>query len=211
MATDEADDTEQQEKEREALLSALVTEHFVLQSIRGTASSEAASRASLYLATLSGAMIALGFVSGSNTHLGAFLGGLLPVVFLLGLITFARLVALGIQDIERLQDIQHIHAFYREISPSAQEYFRAVDWTDPRAVVSSMGLRAGPLQLFSTAAATVAVVNGVVGAIGVAVALNALHVNLAVAVVVGVVVALALVAGCLRYQWVMNVRAFATS
>ena len=43
------DDAKQQ-----ALLSALVTEHFVLQSARGVATSEAASRSALYLTFLSG-------------------------------------------------------------------------------------------------------------------------------------------------------------
>jgi hypothetical protein len=118
MHTGQADDAGGTPAQRAALLSALVTEHFVVQSQRGVESSEAASRASLYLATLSGAMIALGFVSGTD-HLAAFLGALIPLVFLLGLVTFARLVALEIQDFGWLRDIQRIRNYYRQLAPGA--------------------------------------------------------------------------------------------
>jgi hypothetical protein len=52
------DDAKQQ-----TLLSALVTEHFVLQSARGVATSEAGTRASLFLTSLTGALVALGFIA----------------------------------------------------------------------------------------------------------------------------------------------------
>lgn len=47
----------------QAFMTALLTEHFVLQGIRSTVTSESASRAALYLASLTGSLIALGFVS----------------------------------------------------------------------------------------------------------------------------------------------------
>jgi hypothetical protein len=42
-------------------------------------------------------------LSGTN-HLAALLGALISLVFLLGLVTFARLVALEIQDFGWLRD-----------------------------------------------------------------------------------------------------------
>src|SRR5262249_42433706 len=192
-------------EQRAALLSALVTEHFVVQSQRGAESSEAASRAALYLATLSGAMIALGFVSGTN-HLAAFLGALIPLVFLLGLVTFARLVALEIQDFGWLRDIQRIRNYYGQLAPGAVTFFRAMDIDDPRALVASLGLRPGPWQLISTAAALIAVVNSAVGGVGAAAAASGLGLPTAGSIALGVALAALLVLASLAWQWRRNVR-----
>ena len=59
-ATDDADSADNIDK----LLTALTTEHFVLQSVRGGISGEATSRATLYLSALSASLVALGFVIG---------------------------------------------------------------------------------------------------------------------------------------------------
>jgi hypothetical protein len=48
-----------------AFMSALVTEHFVLQSAASTTISEASARASLYLFSLSSALVAMGFAAQS--------------------------------------------------------------------------------------------------------------------------------------------------
>jgi hypothetical protein len=48
-------------------MSALVTEHFVLQSAASTTVSEAAGPASLFTFTLSSSLVALGFVAQSET------------------------------------------------------------------------------------------------------------------------------------------------
>ena len=46
-----------------AFMTALVTEHFVLQGARGQTNGEMTGRAALYLATVSSTLIALGFVA----------------------------------------------------------------------------------------------------------------------------------------------------
>jgi hypothetical protein len=210
METEQAGDTGGTPEQRAALLSALVTEHFVVQSQRGVESSEAASRASLYLATLSGAMIALGFVSGTD-HLAAFLGALIPIVFLLGVVTFARLVALEVQDFGWLRDIQRIRNYYRQLAPGAVTFFSELDLDDPRALVASLGLRPGPWQLLSTAAALIAVVNSAVGGVGAAVAASGLGLPAAGSIALGVAVAALMVLASLAWQWRRNVRALRTA
>ena len=74
-----------------ALFNAMLTEHFVLQSVRGVTVSESSSRAALYMTTLSGALVAYGFLADTNVE-PAYLGVVLPIVFLLGVFTWERLV-----------------------------------------------------------------------------------------------------------------------
>jgi hypothetical protein len=74
-----------------AFFNALLTEQFVLQSVRGTTVSESSSRAALYMTTLSGALVAYGFLA-ETTVAPAYLAVVLPIVFLLGAFTWERLV-----------------------------------------------------------------------------------------------------------------------
>lgn len=48
--------------DRQELLTALTTEHFTLQGARSQTASESASRASLYILSVSSVLVALGFV-----------------------------------------------------------------------------------------------------------------------------------------------------
>ncbi|MFB2554593.1 hypothetical protein [Herbiconiux liangxiaofengii] len=53
-----------------AFYSALMNEHFVLESARGITVSEASSRAALYLTTLSSSLVAFGFLAQTDYALG---------------------------------------------------------------------------------------------------------------------------------------------
>jgi hypothetical protein len=88
---------DEDDRER-AFLTALTTEHFVLQSTRSTISSEAIGRAALYLGALSSALIALGFVVSRRAVFGPFLAAVLPVVVVLGLFTFLRVFQIGLES-----------------------------------------------------------------------------------------------------------------
>ncbi len=79
--------------ERSALLSALTTEHFVLQTANNSTYSEASARSTLYVMALSSSLVAIGFVAGSTDLLIPFAAIVLPVVFLLGIFTVMRLAA----------------------------------------------------------------------------------------------------------------------
>ena len=61
-----------------AFFSALLTEQFVQQSVRGVTVSESSSRASLYMFTLSSALIAYGFLADTDAA-AAYLGVVLPM------------------------------------------------------------------------------------------------------------------------------------
>jgi hypothetical protein len=87
------------DQERQAaFMSALVTEHFVLQTAASATVSEAAARASLYVFSLSSSLVAMGFASRSAETFRPFAAAVLPALFILGLFTIVRLVDSGIEN-----------------------------------------------------------------------------------------------------------------
>ena len=81
-----------EQSERTALLSALTTEHFVLQTANNSTYSEASARSTLYVMMLSSSLVAMGFVADSSDVLIPFAAIVLPAVFVLGIFTVVRLV-----------------------------------------------------------------------------------------------------------------------
>jgi hypothetical protein len=72
------------EKAPPEFMSALVTEHFVLQSTASSTISESGSRVSIYLSALSSGLVAIGFASSTSHALAALAFTMLPTVFILG-------------------------------------------------------------------------------------------------------------------------------
>src|SRR3954452_25227102 len=136
------------------------TEHFNLQTARAITVSEANGRASIYLAALSGNLIALAFV-GQMSRLGAafyaFALILLPVLAFVGVVTFLRLVQSSIEDIAYANRIALLRSFYLQVSPELEPYLVVV--TDARAAGAPSP---GAWQLTLTAGGMVAVINSVV-------------------------------------------------
>jgi hypothetical protein len=133
------------------------TEHFNLQTARAVTVSEANGRASIYLAALSGNLIALAFV-GQMSRLGtvfyAFALILLPVLAFVGVVTFLRLVQCSIEDIAYAHRIALLRSFYLRAAPELAAYLVAVRET--RSAAPSAW------QLTLTTAGMVAVINSVV-------------------------------------------------
>ena len=81
-------------------MTALTTEHFTLQGARSQTASESASRASLYILSVSSTLVALGFI-GQASQIGdafdAFALTVLPTLYVLGVFTFVRVVECGAQ------------------------------------------------------------------------------------------------------------------
>lgn len=103
---------------REALLSALTTEHFVLQSTRGVIRSEAAARSTLSIGAVSSALVALGFASELvGDAFGSFVAAVLPGLVALGEFTFVRLVEISVEDLRYLRQIQRIRGYYGNLHP----------------------------------------------------------------------------------------------
>jgi hypothetical protein len=162
---------------RQMALTALTTEHFVLQSARMATISEANGRSTLYLGTLSSATIAIAFI-GSANELGdtfyLFALTLLPSVFLLGIFTFLRLVQTGIEDYIYGLGTVRIREYFIRLDPEAAPFFLP---TDPEGIkkLQRIGMiSTSPFQGLLTSASMVACINAIVGGVAIALAVRSL-------------------------------------
>ena len=105
------------------LLSALTTEHFVLQSAINATVSEAGARSTLYMMALSSSLVAVGFMAPSSEALLPFLSIVLPTVFMLGVFTVIRLIDTALEAQQYLAGIARVHSRYRALSPEAAQAF----------------------------------------------------------------------------------------
>jgi hypothetical protein len=191
------------DKERQsAFLAALTTEHFVLQTAASTTVNESAARASIYMLSLSSALVAIGFVSQSRDAFGLFVSVVLPTLFVLGLFTVIRLVDVTGEYIRHLGHIARIRRFYGSLTPEAAEYFGPDQGPRPgQSPIPALQLGRG-IAFLTTTATMVACINNVVGGASVALLarlLFALH-SLSLAVGLGVGVGAVLTAAFLAYQ-----------
>jgi hypothetical protein len=190
------------DKERHsAFMSALVTEHYVVQAAASATTSEAAARASLYVYSLSSSLVAMGFASRSSEAFRPFAAAVLPAVFVLGLFTIARLVDTGIEYQQALRSIARIRGYYRTLTPEAAEYFSAENgrWPERR---SGPRLWSGAfVALLTTAASMIAFINSVVAGACVTLLVASLGSDrIGLGLSLGAAAAVALMASFLAYQ-----------
>jgi hypothetical protein len=156
-----------EQSERANLLSALTTEHFVLQTANNSTYSEASARSTLYVMALSSSLVAMGFVAGSADVLIPFAAIVLPAVFVLGIFTVARLVETALESMQCLDGIARIRGYYRTLGPEAAHHFSPENGRWPE--VEPPALRLGrTLAFFGTTASMIAVINNVVAGVGIA-------------------------------------------
>jgi len=172
-------------------MAALTAEHATLQSARSATIAESAARSSLYVTTLSSSVVALALVAQA-TQFGdgfiAFALTVLPVVFFLGAVTYARLLQTGIEDVVYARSISRIRRFYAQIDPKNADYFRETSLD--QVGLRSVGLFTVRWQQFLASAATVAIVNAVVGGVVVALLIGeAFRPALTVSAALGTIVA----------------------
>jgi hypothetical protein len=129
MALDNTSSPERQA----AFMSALITEHFVLQTAARATVTEAASRTSLYVFSLSSSLVAMGFVSQFQQTFHLFAATILPALLVLGVFTTVRLVDTGIENQQFLRGIARIRGYYRTLTPDAALHFSSESWRWPEA------------------------------------------------------------------------------
>jgi hypothetical protein len=195
--------TEPAEPDPQQLLTALSTEHFTLQGARSQTMSESSARASVYVFSVSSALVALGFI-GQVSQVGdvfnAFALSVLPTLYLLGCVTFVRLVECGAEDFRYGLAVNRIRHYYKEVAGSRANLFLLSGNDDGIGVFANMGIPVEgrtPMFAFSSA---VAVINGVLGGAAAAIALGALaDAAFAPAVGAGLAVAVVSVIGWIGY------------
>ena len=197
-------------EERQAFLQALTTEHFTLQTARAVAVNEGNGRATLYIGALSSALVALALAAqraplGEVFYVVALT--VLPAVLFLGLVTYVRVLHSSIEDILYARAINRIRHYYTEIDPSRAHYFLLSGRDDFRGALANMCIRDSWTQFLFTMPSAVAVINGLLGGVTVALAIAlAAGPPLPLTVLAGVVSGTAVLALHVAYQ----VRRFST-
>ena len=103
----------------------MTAEHFALQSAIATTYAEASARSTLYVMALSSSLIAVGFLADKPQVLMPFLAVVLPALFVLGVLTFIRLVETSLENMHYLKGVAKIRAYYRSLGPEAARRFDA--------------------------------------------------------------------------------------
>jgi hypothetical protein len=186
---------------RPVAVSVITTEHFTLQGARASTTSEAIGRATMFLSSISGGLVALGLIA-TATHVGKafYVFGLilLPTLAFIGLVTFQRTLQSGIEDHGYARRIARLRGYYFEVAPELTPYLLSVPMPQRLTVE---GLWAGRWQGFRTVAGMVAVVTAVLAgaAVGQLVAVLSGH-SLVAALVAGAVIGLAALVTMMVYQ-----------
>lgn len=149
-----------------ALLLALTTEHFTLQTARSATIAESNGRVSLFLGAVSSSLIAIALV-GQLSRFGepffVFALTLLPALIFLGAATYVRAIQNGIEDFKYARAINHIRKWYLGLHPDAPGLILLSTDETPDGVMQ--GVRNKRWQaLFTTAGVVAIVISILVGA-----------------------------------------------
>src|SRR5215207_11003667 len=118
----------------------LGTEHWSLIAARSLIWNEAQSRATVFLTVLSASIIALALLAdatgfGAQTTTLALV--LLPIVFLLGLAAYARLVQINTEEFQLVLAMNRLRHAYLQIEPGLEPYFTTGHHDDERGVIAT--------------------------------------------------------------------------
>jgi hypothetical protein len=186
---------------RPVAVTVLTTEHFTLQGARAATISESTGRASMFLTSVSGGLVALGLVAtavGVGAAFYAFALVLLPTLAFVGLVTFDRALQSGVEDFGYARRIARLRAFYFDAAPELTPFLMSVP---PSARLSAQGLWDLRFQGFLSVAGMIAVITSVLAGSAVAVLAAAISDgSLAAALPSG------LVAGLAALVWLMRIQ-----
>lgn len=177
------------------LLQALTTEHFTLQTGRSATIFDSTGRATLYLSTVSSAVVALAFI-GQASQIGQtfflFALAVLPALFVLGVVTFLRLIASAVEDMFYARAINRIRHAYLVLDPAATQYFLLSGNDDDIGVFANMGMHVSRWHLASHTASLILVINSFIGGVFTALVLHhAIDMAVVASAAIGGVVTLA--------------------
>lgn len=169
-----------------AKLQILATEHWSLLATRALTYTEAFSRVTIFLAILSGVLIALALVA-QVSHFGtAFIAiaiPLLAVVAVTGISTMGRLMQLNGDDFRWVIGMNRLRRAYLDLHPELEPYFMTSPYDDLPGALQTIGYQSVTGRRVGSVLHTIQVLPGmlsvlvaaVVGAIG---ALAALAIGL---------------------------------
>ncbi len=118
----------------------LATEHWSLLGTRALIWHEALSRATVFLTVLSASIIAIALLAdatgfGPQTAVLALV--LLPIVLVLGLLAYARLVQINVEEFQLVLAMNRLRQAYIKLEPGLVPYFTTGFHDDEQGIVTS--------------------------------------------------------------------------
>ena len=178
------------DKNQPHIVQIMTTEHYNLQSARSLVTSEQAGRSSLFLSTVTTALVAF-FV---------FALVLFPSLFFLGLVTFQRTFQIALADFIYTRGINRIRHLYVELAPQVQDYFILSTHDDEASIMQDWEAQAIWWQAFVSTPGMIAVIDSILGGIFMGLLVYQLFsLSLLLCCTVGFVVFLGILAALYRY------------
>ena len=118
----------------------LATEHWSVLATRSLIWNEALSRAAVFLTVLSASIVSIALLAdatgfGPQTTMLALV--LLPIVFLLGLLAYARLVQINVEEFQLVLAMNRLRQAYLQLEPGLEPFFTTGFHDDARGIVTS--------------------------------------------------------------------------
>jgi hypothetical protein len=173
----------------------LATEHWSLLATRSMTWNEIFSRATMFITVLSAAVVGIALVAqatdfGPGARVFALL--VLPVVLLVGLMTFVRLGEANSHDIMLVIGMNRLRHAYLELAPELEPYFVTAHHDDHAAILQTYGAgyRYSVGRVLGGTPALVAIINVVLAGVVAALAADGLGATEAVVIAAGLAGAL---------------------
>jgi len=131
-----------QRRDSEAI-QVLATEHWSLLATRALTYQESLGRVNMFLGILSGAVIALALVAQADHFGPAFISiaiVMLAVVFIVGVFTVARLMALNRDDFRWVLAMNRLRHEYLDLHPELESSFTTSPHDDLPGVLQTLGI-----------------------------------------------------------------------
>ncbi|MBS1907440.1 MAG: hypothetical protein JST33_12925 [Actinobacteria bacterium] len=214
MATDGGDGTTDAALARR--LQILATEHWGLLAARSTAQGEVLTRITIHLTLVSAGLVTIGLL-GQASHFADWFPpaalGILGFLAAVGLLTLMRVLAVSEEDFMYVTAMNRIRGAYAEVDPVAAEVFLASTHDDElgmRVTYSFFRHRSGAEQVLGSSTMLSVLVNATVTGMFAGGLCATLGVPLIVAVAVGVLIGLCIVAAGVWYAGYRYVSAWRT-
>ena len=150
------------------LLQILTAEHASLTAMRTQGQSEMSSRATMFVAALSGGLVAISFIAQA-TRFGpeskAFDLTILTVVLFVGVTTFVRTLDLSADDVRWVAALNRLRGAYIKLEPASRPYLVTARGDEMEGIEATItpGRSAHPLYGLVATPGVIAVIDGVLG------------------------------------------------
>ncbi|MEP6775930.1 MAG: hypothetical protein ABJA50_10075 [Chloroflexota bacterium] len=182
----------------------MTAEHSSLQAGRFMTVSEASGRSTLFIGTVSGALIAIAF-TGQASQMGTaffmFSLVLFPSLIFMGLFTFERVLQSGIEDLIYARGINLLRHLYIQSAPQMQPYFIMSAHDESGQPLLNVGVHPSWWQIFLTTAGMIAFITSMLAGVFVGLLLAFFTSPLPVCMSAGIVLFLVSFGILQRYQW----------